>query len=265
MKKHLITSGCSFTDTHCSAKTWPIPLKESLGDIILTDYGLSSSGNDMICRQAIYGTNKLLTQGVDPKDILVGVMWSGAGRHDFFYSGDAKELLDCVSKFFGLSDHEKNYRGLRNPYKFIEEGVGNWILQNPNWPDIFSQFRTQIDNHDSQSINTYERILWLQNYFQTVGVDYFCTSYFGWGTFPFIDKKESELPADVRWMHKLVDWSKWLPVDGEFEWCYDNGFKDFGHEGVSPDRRTPKHPTNEMHKQFVTDVILPHLKSRNII
>ena len=265
MKKYLITSGCSFTDTHCKTVTWPIPLKNSLSDIILTDYGLSSSGNNMIARQAIYGTNKLLSQGVDTKDILVGVMWSGAGRHDFFYSGDAKELLDYVSRFCGLTDYEKNYRGLRNPYKFIRESVGNWILQNQNWPDIFSQLASARDNYDSQAINTYERILWLQNYLQNIGVDYFFTSYYGWGTFPFIDKKESELPADIRWMHKLVDWSKWLPVDGEFEWCYDNGFTHFGTEGLAENRRTPKHPTDEMHEQFVRDVILPHLKSRNII
>jgi hypothetical protein len=264
-KKHLVTSGCSFTDTLSSRyKAWPIPLSENIG-LFLSNYGLSSSGNDLICRQAMYGVDKLLSEGVNPKEILVGVMWSGSNRKDLFTTENSKTFLERVSRWFNVytdEGMERHLKGTRNPYKFVPDSVGQWIIQNGNWPDILSQFSSVAGDYIGNVIITYEKILALQYYLESVGVDYFFTSYFGHGTFSGI---KDNLPPDISWMHKLVDWEKWLPVDGEFEWCYDKGIKDYGLEGIATDIFDAKHPLPNHHEMFVKEVILPHLQKRKII
>ena len=265
LKKYLVTSGCSFTDSSSGlAATWAVHLEDSTG-LILNNYGLSSSGNGLIYRQTMYGVDKLLSEGVNPKEILVGVMWSGANRQEIFTTEDSKFLLRKIANYCNLDIYGREpqgLKGLRNPYKFVPDSVGQWIIQNANWPDVLSQLATQINCGVSGCVLTYEKILALQYYLESVGVDYFFTSFFGGGTFP-LDKVN--LPADISWMHKLVDWEKWLPIDGQFEWCYDRGIKDYGLEGISTSRLDAKHPLSEHHKMFTEEVILPHLQKRNLI
>lgn len=239
-------------------------LSENTG-LILSNYGLSSSGNGLICRQAMYGVDKLLSEGVNPKEILVGVMWSGANRKDLFTTENPKTLLERVSRWFNVytdEGMERHLKGIRNPYTFVPNSSGKWLIQNSNWPDVISQFKNQIEDYIGNAIITYEKILALQYYLESVGVDYFFTSYFGNGTFTC---DRDNLPPDISWMHKLVDWEKWLPIDGQFEWCYDKGIKDYGTEGIAKNRCDAKHPLGEHHEMFVKEVILPHLQKRKII
>ena len=115
--KYLVASGCSFTDenaNHASQsgpnfyrslfegnteapreaefETWVSPLAKIFGASIY-NYGMNSSGNSLISRKAIFGVSQLLKKGVDPKDILCGVEWSGPDRHDFMLESQ-KEIDD---------------------------------------------------------------------------------------------------------------------------------------------------------------------------
>ena len=81
--KKLITGGCSFTEWPQNVETWPKFLLEQLPDYTHANAALGSSGNGLISRRVIYETTQALKQ-YDAKDILVGVMWSGPDRHDFY-------------------------------------------------------------------------------------------------------------------------------------------------------------------------------------
>ena len=88
MNRYLITSGCSFSETHSSHyKSWPENLVESLDSYNLISKGLASQGNGLISRGIIYEVSKKLKDGVLAKDILVGVQWSGPDRMDFLFDG----------------------------------------------------------------------------------------------------------------------------------------------------------------------------------
>lgn len=257
MITHLLTSGCSFTEDLYKANvaTWATYLNRELRTK-KRNCGLSSSGNGMIAKQALHGVNKLLTEeGVPANKILVGVMWSGPDRHEAFID-NAPEV---VKKW--KQENIPEYRlGIRNPYKFVEDNSVNdaWILQSAGWPDEHSKLHyTYFWSRIGAQIRTYENILRLQHYLESVGVKYFFSSW----CYQTIDQDLIKNP-NVSYLHDMVNWNNWLPVVGEYEWCRDNTdfkFKD-------SERNHPvKHPTNPMHEAFTHQVIIPFLKERNII
>jgi len=79
MFTHLVTSGCSFSDSRPTTITWPRHLAEILG-VKLYNRAQASVGNDWVRRTAIYQTRQLLTQGVAADSILCMVMWTGWHR-----------------------------------------------------------------------------------------------------------------------------------------------------------------------------------------
>ena len=68
--KHLITSGCSFSETHSShINTWPRHLNRMLPEYTLTNRAMSSQGNGLISRGIIYEVNeKLKTNNAEECD-----------------------------------------------------------------------------------------------------------------------------------------------------------------------------------------------------
>jgi len=84
--KHLVTSGCSFSDNiiHEGGR-WPHYLAEKL-NVKLYNRGQGSAGNDWISDSAIYQTNKLLEDGISAQEIAVVACWSGIDRGSIFIS-----------------------------------------------------------------------------------------------------------------------------------------------------------------------------------
>ena len=79
--KHLVISGCSFTNC---AKSWPYWMPNDKYHMHL--HASVGAGNTLISRGAMYRVNKLLSEGVDKKDINVLIMWSGIDRKDIAWS-----------------------------------------------------------------------------------------------------------------------------------------------------------------------------------
>jgi hypothetical protein len=79
--KHLVTSGCSFSDN--SDLHWPHYLSKKL-NLELYNRGMSSAGNGWISKSIIYQTQLLLDSGVHPEEILVVAMWTDIARYDIF-------------------------------------------------------------------------------------------------------------------------------------------------------------------------------------
>ena len=107
--KYLVTSGCSFT---AYERCWPYRLVEQLGKInyTLINDAEGSSGNAMIHRRIIYQVGKLLAQGIDKDDILVGISTSGNSKNviNAMIEAKKKEMI-CIG-FSGSSGGKmKNY------------------------------------------------------------------------------------------------------------------------------------------------------------
>ena len=77
----LITSACSFGETHSGeCQTWPAHLNKILQPSLWTNCSMGSQGNGLISKKVIYQ----ISQHNDYDDILVGIMWSGVDRHEFY-------------------------------------------------------------------------------------------------------------------------------------------------------------------------------------
>jgi hypothetical protein len=109
MIKHLVTSGCSFSDNF--NKRWPHFLSEKIG-ATLYNRGQGSCGNYWISKSEIYQIQQLLDRGIPPDEILAVVMWSGIDRKDLFVS--AKEIFEYENLI------NSNDRGSPNPINFLD-------------------------------------------------------------------------------------------------------------------------------------------------
>jgi hypothetical protein len=102
----LVTSGCSFSDN--IGKRWPHYLADALS-LKLFNRGQGSCGNDWIAKTAIYQTQLLLNDGVNPKDILVAVMWSGIDRKGLFISSKETDNYDNLINSDTYSSNPINF------------------------------------------------------------------------------------------------------------------------------------------------------------
>lgn len=252
--KHLVTSGCSFSLTASLEKSlktqgWPHWVSQSLG-VQLHNTAMGSQGNDLICRKAIHCVQRLLDQGVLPSEILVGFMWSGPDRKDFYSSEVPKDFLVNESGW------------LKNPVQFVEtdSDTGGWVLMSAGWMHHYSKlwYRNFYDQIGAY-INTYERIHWAQSYLQSKGIKYFMGTYMS-NVVNYLNEKQlgeggypetCRMDPNIQWMHNSIDWSKFLPVMSYSHWCAENhnDFEDY-----------LDHPQEHHAQAFSQKVIVPFVQ-----
>lgn len=257
--KYLITSGCSFSDAETKI-TWPVHLESSF-NIDFAHTGLCSQGNGLIARKAIYAVHRALSQGYDPSEILVCIMWSGTERSEVFFKHNI------------ITDDDKNNDGWAiNPSSFVENANGGWIIMNPWWRQKTSKaFYAYLYDELGQLINTYEKILWVQNYLKNLNIPYMMTAYHPNTYLEDPDTKENSYKQNnnITWMTDQIDFSHWLPVttmhdwvrsfwnDDHFDKCYFiDHIRNVNYLNVD------FHPTRKMHIKFTKEVILPFLKNK---
>lgn len=247
--KHIITSGCSFTDI-CNNTNWPLHLSNSY-NVSSNHVGLGSTGNGLIARKAVYAVQSAVQQGYKPEEILVGIMWSGPDRHDTYFTD--------------LSYQIENSDGwLQNPTHVVEDDPGGWLIMNHHWIERLNKiYYTHLHDFVNHRIMTLEKILWVQNYFDNLGIKYFMTD--------FMSDRHSELTLvnpNIAWLEKLVDKTKWLPVKSMHDWCCtiwsDEDFPILNITQPNGEvvRSIDYHPVPEMSKLFVKDIILPYLQEK---
>jgi len=237
--KILLTGGCSFT---VGPECWPNHLVKRI-DYRLINEGQGGSGNGFIKKKVMYRLTQLL-KTVDKNNILVGVMWSGFTRHELF-------TQDRINP-------DDVFKPQSNIVKYIDDkqSSGNWILVNQGWDNHYAKnFYLNFDLL-AGVIQTLENILALQNFLETLGVKYFMTTF-----------TSETLPQDfiahpeAIWLHDQIDFDKFLPILGEYEWC----------KGITPDSLTKEwpikwqHPVREEHIKFVDELVVPYLGSRKLI
>ena len=232
MSKKLITSGCSFSE--CISpwiETWPKHLARSLPEYDHVSKAMGSQGNGLISRGIIYEVSKTL-ENTPAQDILVGIMWSGYDRQDFYLSQPTIDVHDGY---------------MENPTSFTGSSP-RWVIVNHNWRNQYARnWYGGLHDDVGAQIYTYEHVMRTQMFLEKYNVPYFMTTYTN-----RVFETQHSIHPEVIHLHKLIDWSKFLPVAGEYEWCRDNS-------GIPFPVENDPHPGSAQHLAFVTEVILPFI------
>lgn len=243
--KYLVTSGCSFSeclnfDRHglSDNRTWPIHLREKISKVTHFSESMGGQGNGLIARRTYYRVNDLL-KICQPEEILVGVMWTGRDRFDFYF----EEPVEFNENLDGW---------MENPTRVVDDAPGGWVILNPHWTHMYNgAWYKNYYNEVASQIYTLEHIVNLQHYLNLKGVRYFFTSSFA----THISESHRSNP-NCSWLYDQIDWTKWLPIESEKHWVEENcpipGANNF-------------HPRSEQHGEFVDRAIIPWLKQQQIL
>jgi hypothetical protein len=275
----LITGGCSFTEDAVQGNSWPSHVANNFA-LNLKNTAVSGIGNRNIARRVIHMVEKELQEpGIKNRNILVGICWSTSARTEYFKRDIPSEQL-----------------GFRHWTKFVYEAVGDWVSINHNWlqkgakdSEIYYKWF-----HDALGgvINTLESIMWVQNYLNTKGIDYFMTSMspstFGnagqnWlGTDGFFDIDFTKGDGNISWLFNAIKSQehRWLPVDSYWDWMFEQNNQDLfkedeynpaiwnklieyiDHTGKTKQNYPGWHPSPKGHRIFTQDIIIPYLEEK---
>ena len=235
--KLLITGGCSFSEClSVKTQTWPKHLATAMPEYTHVSTGLGSQGNGLISRKLIHAVQN----NINANDLLVGVIWSGPDRHDFYIN--SKKALESTEQW------------QINPTSVVPESPGSWIILNPWW-DLNDSKIYYETFHDSigQLVYTYEHILRTQWFLEKHNIKYFMSTH----TSEVFPQRRLNHP-ELLYLYNMIDHSKFLPVEGIYEWCRDFSGLEFPTKG-------DLHPSSEHHGLFTQEVIIPFLKEKNYI
>jgi hypothetical protein len=241
-KKILIASGCSFTfEDWC----WPGHLSKEL-NINLLNVGMSCQGNGLISKKLIHTVDEQLKIR-NPEDILVGVMWSGIDRHDIYID----EYYEPFSNIDGWWENPTN----------IIDGRKNWLILNQHWKTKISSlwyknFHTVIGS----MIYSIQDVLLVQWYLEKHNIKYFMTTYMD----IFHRSSDTINHPEVKYLFNMINFDTFIPIIGCYEWIKEN-HNDDGFDKVKQTDPSPFHPNSCGHNLFSTEVIIPHLKTKNLI
>ena len=263
--KYLIVGGCSFT---AYKGCWPNWLKKYLKNYRLQNTAVGCSDNTLIARKIIYNVNSMLENNYNPENIIVGIMWSGYDRKSFY--SDNKFQLE---KMFGM-----DAKGLKtmsrarkkindapvNPHFEPHDRKGVYLLSNANMITDYpyaKNYYKQYHNKTYNRIETYEQILRVQWFLKSHNIKYFMVPYTDdW----LLHSKHSQLD----YLTKMIDTDYWLPVSSEKGWLDKNSkFSNTDYDPIRKITREPDdhHPSSYQHKEFVDQVVVPWLNSKEWI
>jgi hypothetical protein len=242
-KKILIASGCSFT---FESWNWPTFVANEM-DYDLLNVAMASIGNGLISKKIIYNVEKLLKYK-SSKDIIVGIMWSGIDRYEF-YTNNSKKT--------------PNIDGwVENPTNIVDDEK-NWLIVNHHWQTFhsknwYSNFHTDI----GASIETIKDILLTQWYLERNRVKYFMSTYLDIFNKQFT--QEIIENPDVQYLYKMIDFTKFLPINGCYEWVEEN-HEEYGINKPDLNGFIDTHPTKFGHEKFSQEVVIPFIKNNLLI
>ena len=238
-KKLLITSGCSFTNGEFN---WPNHLKKLLNSKLI-NVGESSQGNALISRKLIYQIESAL-KIYKPEEVIVGIVWSSVERNERY--------IEETDEFCGPPYLDFNPTSVIDGYK-------NWRILRHEWinsPD--SKLYYEIySNLISSMVYTIEHILRVQWYLEKKGIAYFMSS-----ITDILHPYLLEHP-EISYLYKQIDFSKFLPIRGEYEWVKGN-YPENGFNPPLPDGYPDWHPNELGSIKFAEEVIFPFLLKKPI-
>ena len=131
--------------------TWPIHLSLLINCSTIFE-GRGACGNGIISRSIIEATEHALKK-YEPEEILVGVMWSGRDRAEYFFNDKPNYAYD------NLGGHKSKY--YKNPMNITVKE--NYYITNAHWNDETSKhYYSYYDDHGATQ-KTLEHILRIQS------------------------------------------------------------------------------------------------------
>lgn len=187
-KKHLIASGCSFTNLvkpnidmkpeyHLSTKnqqtwTWVEWIQHYESDKYeVHNYGCPTNDNDTIVESTMYAISKLIKDGVTPSDIEVIIQWSAASRNSFYIPKHMVERADMVSKIHTndfVSDKRYAYE---HGFKYLTGGYNrtdNLDILN----DISFNYLANEYSSEERIISWLKNIILISSFCKSLGIKY---------------------------------------------------------------------------------------------
>ena len=206
IKKHIVTSGCSFTrqarrvgitgdeydfmDDPKGLWKWPNFIQKLYPDYKVITYGNPTNDNDVIAKSILYGVDKLLKNGTAPADIKVIVQWSGWSRNSFFISKETqiknnyflnkdfvkerdKDTYPINEMFAHVNDFindEKLYPGEHGYY--VLSGGYNSEHVSTKAKEFFDDYVEHIFSADERMIQFFQSILLVQSFCKANSIEY---------------------------------------------------------------------------------------------
>lgn len=244
--KVLITSGCSFSTTlTVNYQCWPRHLSDHY-NVELRNKAMGSQGNGLISRSIIHEVTEAL-KTYKPEDILVGAMWTGTSRSEFYW---------CTHETLSFNVNNTHDGWIENPTGFITNHSKNWVILNQHWggPGHHNEearlFYKYFHDPIGGNIISLEHILRTQWFLKSQGVKYFFTIYQD-----HVFNKEFMLQYDTKNLYQLIDFKNFLPVSSFYTWLVDNNIylEDF------KDPHPNNHPSVRQNEEFVKKVIVPYV------
>ena len=157
--KHLITSGCSFTETWLenpvNGQTWADYLAP-MAKMQLHNVAMSGAGNHIISTYLINKTEELLSLGIPSSDICVVVQWSGIFRFDRVLEKQITKQwhATCDQRPVWIKARATGEKRFEPP----EETDNNWVMcagarQEGIWPALYSMTSKEQAFFSPGSIN----------------------------------------------------------------------------------------------------------------
>ena len=261
--KHVVTSGCSFTAW--TELSWTVHLMAAL-NIPVYNYGCPSAGNSWIAKTAIHATQKLLTAGVEPEDIIVLVMWSGIDRKDSFIS-PATPNYEALINTRQANPVEFLSRPLNGATGWESTKTGGYLLGSMAClfeQEAINKFKRSLIRDyycdEALAIESYENFLRLQWYCQSkrirlVNLTYMDIMHYPHYTMNTIGEVNStyELFENIRHLHDMIDFDNWL------FWNKTRGLYEYTRDNELPFQSDKFHPTPEAHEHFVKHFLIDKL------
>lgn len=239
-KKVFLASGCSFT---FEPWNWPTYVAETMNWDLL-NVGMASTGNGLISKKIIYNIGKLL-EIKKPEDIVVGIMWSGFDRHEFYV--DHHMSMENINGW------------VQNPTSILN-GNNNWVITNIHWKNTHAKiWYENLHTNVGAMITTIENILRTQWFLEKHNIKYFMSSYLD--IFNYSGANHIVNHPEVKYLFDMIDFSKFLPVEGCHEWVKKHYEKTGGFNPPNGNGVIGIHPTPFGHQRFSEEVIIPFIKT----
>jgi len=223
----IITNGCSFT--RYKWECWPHYIKLLEENTLVKNFGMSGSGNETISRMAVNNALKF-------KDIKkFYVMWSGYDRYEIIENKSAYEKVADAT--YSRWDPDFNWHV--------------WFGGHP-LKEHHRYYQKYFLNEDHNRFRTLERILYTQQHFQQLGIDYAMM------IFKEDVLKHENLSAAEKTIYNRINWTKFIfykDKKGLWEFAKEN----FPNEYVDGD----EHPLPIAHYEWTKQIIYANSKELN--
>jgi hypothetical protein len=246
--KHLVTSGCSFSDVENPIKTWPLHLQDLTQDKYnkFHHLGACAQGEDYISRSVICRVQQLLKEN-ESDNIFVMVCWSGLQRRAILVNNETTKM------HYRFKDWEmeksETMRGV---------SIGNWQDFDEEYLKIFTE--------EQNIIISLEHMIRTQDFLRANNIDYkffgFCNLFANLDEENFLTKgrgaRIDKKYPNTSYLFDIIDWDKWWfhnEFGGLADWVNDNITDGFDGAG-----KNTGHPLSNSQRLFTKEVVLKWIK-----